>query len=132
MDQIGNESSKTPNWILKSKPLKEHNRKCNFALFENVQKVLDLNSNFLKWPNIFHLLATFHNEVNAVSNENVQKIHNFQGFLFLKNLHPETRGERERLFGSQEREGKLKIPFPFYGKGTGIRKCYGKGREWEI
>ena len=33
------------------------------------------------------------------------------------------RGERERLFGS--REGKLKITFPFYGKGTGIRKCYG-------
>ena len=36
-------------------------------------------------------------------------------------------GERERLFGS--REGKLKITFPFYGKGTGIRKCYGKGRD---
>ena len=35
------------------------------------------------------------------------------------------------FFGSQEREGKLKITFPFYGKGTGIRKCYGKGREWE-
>ena len=34
-----------------------------------------------------------------------------------------TRGERERLFGSRERE----ITFPFYGKGTGIRKCYGKG-----
>ena len=43
-----------------------------------------------------------------------------------------TRGERDRLFGSREREGKLKITFPFYGKGTGIRKCYGKGREWEI
>ena len=43
-----------------------------------------------------------------------------------------TRGERERLFGSREREGKLKITFPFYGKGTGIRKCYGKEREWEI
>ena len=40
------------------------------------------------------------------------------------------RGERERLFGSRER--KLKITFPFYGKGTGIRKCYGTGREWEI
>ena len=39
------------------------------------------------------------------------------------------RGERERLFGSREREGKLKITFSFYGKGTGIRKCYGKGRE---
>ena len=38
-----------------------------------------------------------------------------------------SRGERERLFGSQERERKLKITFPFYGKGTGIRKCYGKG-----
>ena len=37
------------------------------------------------------------------------------------------RGERERLFGSREREGKLEITFPFYGKGTGIRKCYGKG-----
>ena len=37
------------------------------------------------------------------------------------------RGERERLFVSREREGKLKIPFPFYEKGTGIRKCYGKG-----
>ena len=37
------------------------------------------------------------------------------------------RGERERLFGSREREGKLEIIFPFYGKGTGIRKCYGKG-----
>ena len=43
-----------------------------------------------------------------------------------------NRGERERIFGSREREGKLKIPFPFYGKGTGIRKCYGKGREWDI
>ena len=37
------------------------------------------------------------------------------------------RGERERLFGSREREGKLEITFPFYGKGTRIRKCYGKG-----
>ena len=35
------------------------------------------------------------------------------------------RGERERLFGSREREVKLKITFPFYGKGTGIRE--GKG-----
>ena len=42
------------------------------------------------------------------------------------------RGERERVFGSREREGKFKITFPFYGKGTGNRKCYGKGREWEI
>ena len=25
--------------------------------------------------------------------------------------------------------GKLKIAFPFYEKGTGIRKYYGKGRE---
>ena len=41
------------------------------------------------------------------------------------------RGERERLFGSREREGKLKITFPFYGKGTEIRKLLreGKGRE---
>ena len=29
-------------------------------------------------------------------------------------------GERERLFGSREREVKLKIIFPFYGKGTSI------------
>ena len=36
------------------------------------------------------------------------------------------RGERERLFGSREREGKLKITFPFCGKGTGIRKCSGR------
>ena len=46
--------------------------------------------------------------------------------------HQFSRGERERLFGFRNREGKLKIIFPFYGKGTGIRKCYGKGREWEI
>ena len=38
------------------------------------------------------------------------------------------RGERERLFGSREREGKLKITFPFYGKGTGIRKLLGEGK----
>ena len=38
-----------------------------------------------------------------------------------------NRGERERPFGSREREGKLKITFPFYRKETGIRKCYGKG-----
>ena len=37
------------------------------------------------------------------------------------------RDERERLLGFWE--GKLKITFPFYGKGTGIRKCYRKGRE---
>ena len=42
------------------------------------------------------------------------------------------RGERERLFSSREGEGKLKITYPFYRKGMGIRKCYGKGREWEI
>ena len=41
--------------------------------------------------------------------------------------HQFSRGERERLFGFREREGKLKITFPFYGKGTGIRKCFGKG-----
>ena len=40
-----------------------------------------------------------------------------------------SRGEREMPFVSWEREGKMKITFPFYGKGTGIRKCYGKGRE---
>ena len=32
----------------------------------------------------------------------------------------DIRGEREGLFGSWEREWELKIPFPFYGKGTGI------------
>ena len=37
------------------------------------------------------------------------------------------RGERERLFGSRELEGKLEITFPFYEKGTGIRKCHGRG-----
>ena len=45
-----------------------------------------------------------------------------------------ARGERERLFGSRERrEGKLKITFPFYGKGTGIQKLLreGKGRKFE-
>ena len=48
-----------------------------------------------------------------------------------RDLLVECRGERERLFGSREREGKLKITFPFYGKGTGIRKLLreGKGRE---
>ena len=38
------------------------------------------------------------------------------------------RGERERLFGSREREGKLKITFPFYGKGTGICKLLREGK----
>ena len=38
------------------------------------------------------------------------------------------RGERERHFGSREREGKLKITFPFYGKGTGIRKLLREGK----
>ena len=33
------------------------------------------------------------------------------------------------FFCSRERERKLKITFPFYGKGTGIRICHGKGRE---
>ena len=32
------------------------------------------------------------------------------------------------LLGAR-REGKLKITFPFYGKGTGIKKCHGKGTE---
>ena len=40
----------------------------------------------------------------------------------------QCRGERERLFGSREREGKLKITFPFYGKGTGIRKLLREGK----
>ena len=38
-----------------------------------------------------------------------------------------SRGERERLFGSREWDGKLKITFHFYGKGMGFRKCFGKG-----
>ena len=42
----------------------------------------------------------------------------------LHNLY--SRGERERLLGSLEREGKLKITFLFYGKGTEIRKRYRK------
>ena len=44
------------------------------------------------------------------------------------------RGELERLFGSREREGKLKITFPFYGKGTGIRKLLweGKGNKTKV
>ena len=32
------------------------------------------------------------------------------------------------LFASREREGKLKITFPFYGKGTGIRKLLREGK----
>ena len=47
--------------------------------------------------------------------------------MYIVETHPPPRDEQERLFGSREREGKLKITFPFYGKGTGIRKCYGKG-----
>ena len=39
-----------------------------------------------------------------------------------------NRGERERLFCSREREGKLKITFPFYGKGTGICKLLPEGK----
>ena len=48
------------------------------------------------------------------------------------------RGERERLFGSREREGKLKIVFPvlipgknlhFPGTGREITRYHGKGRE---
>ena len=46
--------------------------------------------------------------------------------LILKRM--ETRGERERLFGSREREGKLKITFPLYGKGTGICKLLREGK----
>ena len=42
-------------------------------------------------------------------------------------MGPCARGERERLFGSWEREGKFKITLPFSGRGTGIRKSYGKG-----
>ena len=53
----------------------------------------------------------------------------FFRFPFEKNM--QSRGEQERLFGSREREGKLKITFAFYGKGTGICKLLreGKGRE---
>ena len=42
--------------------------------------------------------------------------------------HVQSRGERERLFGSREREGKMKIKLPFYGKGTGIRKLLREGK----
>ena len=49
-----------------------------------------------------------------------------------KKTSQKCRGERERLFGSREREVKLKITFPFYGKGMGIRKCYGKGNLWLV
>ena len=44
----------------------------------------------------------------------------FGHFLSEESSPTSFRGERERLFGSREREGKLKIPFPFYGKGTGM------------
>ena len=56
----------------------------------------------------------------------------FQKIQILQSIQSiQSRGERERLFASREREGKLKITFPFYGKGTGIRKLLreGKGRE---
>ena len=49
-----------------------------------------------------------------------------QVLLTVKNAP--SRGEQERLFGSREREGKLKITFPFYGKGTGIRKLLREGK----
>ena len=47
----------------------------------------------------------------------------------MESVSIQFRGERERLFGSREREGKLKITFPFYGKGKGIRKmhCFDDG-----
>ena len=64
----------------------------------------------------------------ALSAENYE----YYNYCFISTRATSNRGERERLFGSREREGKLKIPFPFYGKGTGFRKCYVKGREWEI
>ena len=35
----------------------------------------------------------------------------------------DIRGELEGLFYSWEREWELKIIFPFYGKGTGIKDC---------
>ena len=42
-------------------------------------------------------------------------------------------GERERLFGSREREGKLKIIFPFYGKFEAcIPGNHGKQREFSL
>ena len=41
-----------------------------------------------------------------------------------------SRGERERLFGSREREGKLKIIFPFTGRERELENA--TGREWEI
>ena len=64
----------------------------------------------------------------------VHPFHRANPTMHKKIIHYHTfksRGERERLFGSREREGKLKITFPFYGKGTGIQKLLreGKGRE---
>ena len=50
---------------------------------------------------------------------------------------PLPRGEREGLFGSREREGKMKITFLFYGKGTGklkrhasLRVRFGLNKFW--
>ena len=54
--------------------------------------------------------------------------------LWLRRPHPSlergvsVRCEREGLFGSREREGKLKFTFPFYGKGTGIEKMPREGK----
>ena len=55
-------------------------------------------------------------------------IGNSQSHIMKVHHHVQYRGERERLFGSREREGKLKITFPFYGKGTGIRKLLREGK----
>ena len=76
--------------------------------------------------------SSFKTSLFNIKSKTLSKAKSHEPMLLFTNLEAQGRGERERLFGSREREGKLKILFPFYGKGTGIRKCYGKEREWEI
>ena len=47
----------------------------------------------------------------------------------LHNLY--SRGERERLLGSLEREGKLKITFLFYGKERELENATGREGKFE-
>ena len=91
--------------------------------------------NFTRFTWFLHDFTRFTHDFTRFLHDFTRFLRFLRYFLPGKNFAsqaPKTRGERERLFGSREREGKLKITFPFYGKGTGIRKCYGKGREWEI
>ena len=83
----------------------------------NFQKIM-IKRNTGGWvtPNKINISNGYTSSFKTKSKNTLSKAKSHEPFLLFTNLEAQGRGEREGLFGSRERQGKLKITFPFMGR----------------